>query len=77
MRSRFFPHIVTEPAAYVLVGMGGFFAGVAKTPIAALIMVAEMTGGVQPDRSHADCFVVILSPSGRCVSLRETSSDSC
>jgi chloride channel protein, CIC family len=42
---RLFPHIVTEPAAFVLVGMGGFFAGVAKTPIAALIMVAEMTGG--------------------------------
>lgn len=43
--SRLFPLIVTEPAAFVLVGMGGFFAGVAKTPIAALIMVAEMTGG--------------------------------
>ena len=42
---RIFPHIVTEPTAFVLVGMGGFFAGVAKTPIAALIMVAEMTGG--------------------------------
>ena len=42
---RFFPHIVTEPGAFVLVGMGGFFAGVAKVPIAALIMVAEMTGG--------------------------------
>ena len=42
---RIFPGIVTEPAAFVLVGMGGFFAGVAKTPIAALIMVAEMTGG--------------------------------
>ena len=41
----FFPHIVTEPTAFVLVGMGGFFAGVAKVPIAALIMVAEMTGG--------------------------------
>jgi len=41
----FFPHIVTEPSAFVLVGMGGFFAGVAKVPIAALIMVAEMTGG--------------------------------
>jgi chloride channel protein, CIC family len=40
-----FPHVVTEPAAFVLVGMGGFFAGVAKVPIAALIMVAEMTGG--------------------------------
>jgi len=42
---RIFPEIVTQPAAFVLVGMGGFFAGVAKTPIAALIMVAEMTGG--------------------------------
>jgi CIC family chloride channel protein len=42
---KLFPHIVTEPAAFVLVGMGGFFAGVAKVPIAALIMVAEMTGG--------------------------------
>ncbi len=43
--ARAFPEIVTQPAAFVLVGMGGFFAGVAKTPIAALIMVAEMTGG--------------------------------
>jgi len=42
---RIFPEIVTQPVAFVLVGMGGFFAGVAKTPIAALIMVAEMTGG--------------------------------
>ncbi|MBN1626229.1 MAG: chloride channel protein, partial [Deltaproteobacteria bacterium] len=40
-----FPNIITEPSAFVLVGMGGFFAGVAKVPIAALIMVAEMTGG--------------------------------
>jgi CIC family chloride channel protein len=42
---RLFPHIAAPPAAFVLVGMGGFFAGVAKVPIAALIMVAEMTGG--------------------------------
>jgi chloride channel protein, CIC family len=42
---RLFPHIVTEPAAFVLVGMGGFLAGVAKVPVAAIIMVAEMTGG--------------------------------
>jgi len=43
--ARFFPNIFYKPAAFVLVGMGGFFAGIAKTPIAALIMVAEMTGG--------------------------------
>ncbi len=36
-----FPH----PAAYVLVGMASFFAGVASAPIGAMLMVAEMTGG--------------------------------
>lgn len=39
------PSIVTQPGAYVLVGMGGFFSGVAKVPITALIMVCEMTSG--------------------------------
>jgi CIC family chloride channel protein len=43
--AKLFPHWVTHPNAFVLVGMGGFFAGVAKVPIASLIMVAEMTGG--------------------------------
>ncbi|MFT5200494.1 MAG: CIC family chloride channel protein [Planctomycetota bacterium] len=36
-----------EPGALALVGMGGFFAGVAKTPIASVVMVSEMTGGYQ------------------------------
>lgn len=31
-------------SAFALVGMGAFFAGVAKTPIAAILMVCEMTG---------------------------------
>jgi CIC family chloride channel protein len=39
-----FPMVVTQPTAFVLVGMGGFFAGVAKVPIASLIMVCEMAG---------------------------------
>jgi CIC family chloride channel protein len=43
--SKLFPHWVIHPHAFVLVGMGGFFAGVAKVPIASLIMIAEMTGG--------------------------------
>ncbi len=38
------PSIAPPTAACVLVGMGAFFAGVAKVPIAALIMVAEMSG---------------------------------
>jgi CIC family chloride channel protein len=38
------PQFAPPTAACVLVGMGGFFAGVAKVPIASLIMVAEMSG---------------------------------
>jgi CIC family chloride channel protein len=43
--SKLFPQWVVHPHAFVLVGMGGFFAGVAKVPIASLIMITEMTGG--------------------------------
>jgi CIC family chloride channel protein len=43
--STLFPGLLLNPSGFVLVGMGGFFAGVAKVPIASLIMVAEMTGG--------------------------------
>ena len=38
------PAAAPPAAACVLVGMGGFFSGVAKVPIASLIMVAEMSG---------------------------------
>nr|WP_230972435.1 chloride channel protein [Archaeoglobus neptunius] len=40
-----FPGIVIQPEAFVLVGMSAFVAGVAKTPIAAILMVLEMCGG--------------------------------
>ena len=39
----YFPGVVTEPAAYVLVGMAAFFAGVANAPMGALLMVCEMS----------------------------------
>jgi len=39
-----FPDIISQPTAFVLVGMGAFFAGVANVPISSLIMVCEMTG---------------------------------
>lgn len=39
------PEAVSEPGAFVLVGMASFFAGVANAPIGALLMVSEMTGG--------------------------------
>ena len=38
------PSAHIEPAAFVLVGMGGFFAGVSKTPLTSIVMVSEMTG---------------------------------
>ena len=38
-----FPEIVTQPGAYVLVGMAAFFAGSAKAPMGVLLMVTEMT----------------------------------
>ncbi|AGK60214.1 Chloride channel protein EriC [Archaeoglobus sulfaticallidus PM70-1] len=37
--------VVEEPAFFVLVGMASFVSAVAKTPIASIIMVLEMTGG--------------------------------
>lgn len=39
-----FPSLEVNPASFALVGMGGFFAGVAKVPVASVIMVCEMTG---------------------------------
>ncbi|PKN87309.1 MAG: chloride channel protein [Deltaproteobacteria bacterium HGW-Deltaproteobacteria-1] len=41
----FFPHIVTQPEAFVVVGMASFFAGVANAPIGTLLMCSEMTRG--------------------------------
>lgn len=41
----FWPEGFPHPAAYVLVGMASFFAGVASAPIGAMLMVTEMTGG--------------------------------
>jgi CIC family chloride channel protein len=39
-----FPSWDIEPAAFALVGMGGFFAGVSKCPLTSIIMVCEMAG---------------------------------
>lgn len=39
------PGIGPDVTAFALVGMAGFLAGVAKTPLSALIMVSEMTMG--------------------------------
>jgi chloride channel protein, CIC family len=43
-----FPEKISSPfGAFVLIGMSSFFAGVARAPIAAVIMISEMTGGYQ------------------------------
>src|SRR5262249_6969672 len=39
-----FPDAGYDPAAFALVGMGGFFAGVSKTPLTSIVMVCEMAG---------------------------------
>jgi len=38
------PIVAPEPGAYVIVGMAGFFSGIANTPLSTIIMVSEMTG---------------------------------
>ena len=38
------PGAIAQPEAFVLVGMGGFFAGVARVPLTAILMVCEMSG---------------------------------
>ncbi|MBN2560434.1 MAG: chloride channel protein [Phycisphaerae bacterium] len=39
-----FPGVDVQPGAFALVGMAGFFAGAANTPVSTIIMVSEMTG---------------------------------
>jgi CIC family chloride channel protein len=39
-----FPGSGVQPGAFVIVGMAGFFAAAANTPISTIIMVSEMTG---------------------------------
>lgn len=54
---------VTNPGSYVLVGMGAFFAGAAKAPLAGLIMVCEITGnyGLLPPLLIASTLHLALS----------------
>lgn len=41
------PEVVQQPGAYVVVGMAGFFAAAANTPVSTVIMVSELTGNYQ------------------------------
>ena len=39
----YFPHWQIDPCSFALVGMVAFFSGIAKVPVASLLMVAEMS----------------------------------
>lgn len=41
---RFVPALAPDPSAYAVVGMAGFFSGVARSPISTIIMIRELTG---------------------------------
>ncbi len=41
--NQWIPNIVSEPGAFVVVGMAGFFTAVSNTPISTIIFVSEMT----------------------------------
>ena len=43
MFHKIMPSVVTEPGAFVVVGMAGFFTAVSNTPISTIIFVSEMT----------------------------------
>ncbi|MEM7811510.1 MAG: chloride channel protein [Planctomycetota bacterium] len=42
--NKLWPSVVTDPEAFAIVGMAGFFSGVARAPISTVIMVHELTG---------------------------------
>lgn len=41
---RLWPDVFTEPEAFAVVGMAGFFSGIARAPISTIIMVRALTG---------------------------------
>jgi CIC family chloride channel protein len=41
------PGVVSHPSSFAVVGMAGFFAAAAKTPLSTVIMVSEMTGNYE------------------------------
>lgn len=45
--NQWIPETVAHPSNYAVVGMAGFFAAAAKTPISTVVMVSEMTGNYE------------------------------
>lgn len=44
---KLFPNLISDPNGFILVGMAAFFASVEKVPIAATIMITEMSGSYE------------------------------
>ncbi len=42
-----FPGVISNPVTFTIVGMAGFFAAAANTPISTIIMVSELTGNYE------------------------------
>ena len=42
-----FPYIQISPAAFVIIGIAGFFSAAANTPISTILMVSEITGNFE------------------------------
>ncbi|MDP2658611.1 MAG: chloride channel protein [Candidatus Deferrimicrobium sp.] len=61
------PGWVVNPSSFVLVGIGGFFAGVARTPVSSIIMACEMSA------SYALLVPLMLVSSTSYLLLRNTS----
>jgi CIC family chloride channel protein len=59
----YFPDVVQQPTAYVVVGMASFFGAVANTPLAALIIVSEMSGSYEllPPLMLVSAFALIFA----------------
>jgi len=47
MFQRMMPGIIANPVSFTIVGMAGFFAAAANTPLSTIIMVSELTGNYQ------------------------------
>lgn len=61
--SYFLPGLYINVGSYVVVGMGAFYAGVAKAPIAGIVMICEMTGSYSllPPLIIVSIFTFVLS----------------
>jgi CIC family chloride channel protein len=60
-----FPHLTAPAGAYGLVGMGAFFAGAARAPITAVLIIFELTGDYSIVLPLMTAIVLATAVSGR------------